>query len=292
MSMRKRLLAVAVLMAMGACAPEVAGTGIFNSAGPSTFTAVVDLETWCATQTPDRCIEGLVYLDWNPGRQACVFTATDASTRFWELCDAVDADGLEPVTTIPTAESEAERLAAEEGFAGEMALRLLVLDERAFELLTAVHPDGLVTAGFVFSDPLDLPEVETIAAGASAVLMGAWRTDYLCFPGLEDFPMSQASRFAYLDGVERAGQLREEMANSTTPVTGAHIPLNAFAVMEQEAVALREPGVLIEAVQATVPVVALESLRNAPRIEAVRLADFPIAWFDLADIPIPDCESN
>lgn len=82
------------------------------------------------------------------------------------------------------------------------------------------------------------------------------------------------------------------MENSTTPVTGDHIPLNAFAVMEQEAFALREAGVLLQAVQATVPVDALESLRNEPRIETARLADFPTELVDLADILTPDCEGS
>lgn len=290
----KKLIIVGVVMAvLGACALGGPRTGIgAGPTNPSTSTTLVDLETWCASQTPDRCVEGLVYLNWNPGLEACVFTAPDDSIRFWELCDTVEPDGLEPVTTIPTDESEAERLGAAQDFEREMARRLPLLDERASALLTAVHPGGVVTAGLVFGDPLDLRAVEEMTAGHGAILIAAWRTDYICLPGLEGFPMVQASRFAYLDGVERARQLREDMENSTTPVTGVHIPLNAFAVMEQEAVALREPGVLIEAVQATVPVDALESLRNEPRIETVRLADFPVEWFDLADTPIPDCESR
>jgi hypothetical protein len=291
--MKKLILVTVLMVVLGACAPDGPTTGIgAGPTNPSTSTTLVDLETWCAGQNPDRCVEGLVYLDWNPGREACVFTARDDSLRFWEQCDTVEPDGVEPVTTIPTDESEAERLAAEQDFEWEMARRLPVLDERASALLTAVHPGGVVTAGLVFGNPLDLQAVEEMTAGNGAILVAAWRTDYLCLPGLEGFPMSQASRFAFLDGVERARQLREEMANSTTPVTGAHIPLNAFAVMEQEAVALREPGVLLAAVQATVPVDALEPLRDDPRIEAVRLADFPIEWFDLADARIPDCEGR
>jgi len=291
--MKKLIIATVAMFVLGACAPDGSGTGFgANPTAPSTSTTLVDLETWCASQTPDRCVEGLVYLDWNPGRERCVFTAAEDSTRFWDLCDTAEPDGLEPVTTIPTEESEAERLAAEQDFEGEMARRLPVLDRRAIELLTAVHPGGIVTAGLVLGDPLDLPAVEKMTSVEGMVLIAVWRTDYVCLPGLESFPTSQASRFAYLDGVEQARQLREEMENSATPVTGAHIPLNAFAVMEQEAVALREPGVLLEAVQARVPISSLEMLRNDPRIENVRLADFPTEWFDLPDLPVPDCVSG
>jgi hypothetical protein len=287
-SMKKLILAAAVLMALGGCAPdgEVANTG--NRPDPSTSTAAVDLETWCASRTPDRCVEGLVYLDWNPGSEDCVFTVADDTQRFWELCDESVQEG-EPVTTIPTEQSEAERLSAEQDYRDEVSSRLPALDERATALLTAAHPDGTVTAGLLFVDPIALADVEQLAAGQGVVLVSAWRTDYLCFSGIDDWPVDTASRFAYLDGVDRARQLRQEMENSATPVTGAHIPLDGFAVMEQEAVALREPGVLIEAVQAGVPVGSLESLRNDPHVAKIRLADFPVEWLDLSDPPVPTC---
>ena len=255
---------------------------------PTLRATLVDLETWCATQTPDRCVEALVYLDGNPGRESCVFTVADDTQRFWELCDESVQEG-EPATTIPTEQSEAERLAAEQDYRDEVTRRLPALDERAISVLTAVHPDGTVTAGLLFVDPMALSDVEQLAAGQGAVLISAWRTDYLCFPGIEDWPSIPPAGSRYLDGVERARQLREEMENSTTPVTGAHIPLDAFAVMEQEAVALREPGVLIEAVRAGVPVGSLESLRNDPHVARLRLADFPVEWLDLSDPPVPTC---
>jgi hypothetical protein len=288
--MKKLLLALMVVVT--ACAPDGSGTGTAaNPTSSSTSTPLVDLETWCATQTPDRCVEGLVYLDWNPGRESCVFTVADDTQRFWELCDETVQEG-EPVTTIPTEQSEAEQLAAEQNYRDEVARRLPALDEQAIALLTATHPDGTVTGGLLFVDPMTLSDVEQLAAGQGAVLISAWRTDYLCFPGIEDWPVDTASRFAYLDGVERARQLREEMENSTTPVTGGQIPLDAFAVMEQEAVALREPGVLIEAVRVGLPVSSLESLRDDPHVARLRLADFPVAWLDLSDLPVPTCEGG
>ena len=288
--MKKLMLALTIVLA--ACAPDGSGTG--NTTGlpdPSTSPTLMDLETWCATQTPDRCVEGLVYLDWNPGRESCVFTAADDTQRFWELCDEVGQEG-EPVTTIPTPQSEAEWQAEEQKYRDEVVRRIPLLDERAIGLLTAAHPDGTVTAGLLFADPLGLTDAEQLSARHGAELISVWRTDYLCFPGLEDWPVDTASRFAYLDGVDRARQLREEMENSTTPVTGGHIPLDAFAVMEQEAVALREPGVSIEAVQAGVPVASLESVRDDPAVARLRLADFPVEWLDLSDPPVPTCDGG
>jgi hypothetical protein len=173
-----------------------------------------------------------------------------------------------------------------------LARRLPALDERAIALLTAAHPDGVVTAGLIFVEPLDLSAAEQLTGEHGAVLIAAWRTDYLCFPGIDDWPIDTASRFAYLDGVEQAQRLREEMENSSTPVTGAQMPLDAFAVMEQEAIALRQPAVLLEAVQAEVPVAALESLRSDPHVAGLRLAEFPTEWIDLPDLPVPNCESG
>ena len=230
-------------------------------------------------------------LDWNPGRESCVFTVADDTQRFWELCDVSAKEG-ESATTIPTEQSEAERLAAEQDSRDEVSKRLPALDEQAIALLTAVHPDGTVTAGLLFVDPMGLSEVEQLAAEQDVVPISAWRPDYLCFPGIDDWPIDTASRFAYVDGVDRARRLREEMENSATPVTGAHIPLDGFAVMEQEAVALREPGVLIEAVQAGVPVGSLESLQCDPHVARLRLVDFPVEWLDLSDPPVPTCEGG
>ena len=289
--MKKLIVALMVVLAAAACAPVGSDQPAETAVEPATSTTLVDLETWCATQTPDRCVEGLVYLDWNPGRERCVFTVADDSQRFWELCDETVQEG-EPGTTIPTEGSEAQQLATEQEYKDELARRLPALDERAIALLTAAHPDGVVTAGLIFVEPLDLSAAEQLTGEHGAVLIAAWRTDYLCFPGIDDWPIDTASRFAYLDGVERAQRLREEMENSSTPVTGAQMPLDAFAVMEQEAIALRQPAVLLEAVQAEVPVAALESLRSDPHVAGLRLAEFPTEWIDLPNLPVPNCESG
>ncbi|MDH3259441.1 MAG: hypothetical protein OEM81_11715 [Acidimicrobiia bacterium] len=290
--MKRLVLVLLIMVGLVACAPDDPGRAGSASANRAAATTPVDLEAWCATQTPDRCIEGMVYLDWNPGRDTCVFSSSDQFVRFWELCGDGGPDVV-PVTTTPTQESIDQQQAAEQNYEDEAARRLPVLDERAFDLLASTHSDGVVTAGLVLADPLNLTEAEQLMADIGAELISVWRTDYECFPGSDAaWPVATASRFAYPDGVERAEKSRQEMENSTTPVTGAHIPLNAFAVMEQAALALRDPGVLLEVVQAKVSVAALELLRNDPRIERVRLADFPTEWIDLSNLPIPTCENS
>ena len=290
-TMKRCALALLMLMGVSACASGGANP-VVDAARPSITapsTTLVDLEEWCATQTPDRCIEGMVYLDWNPGQEHCVFLSSDPETPFRELCDQPGSE-VQSVTTVPTEQSETQQRSAEQDYQDEVTGRLPGQDERASSLLTSIHGAGIVTVGLVFTKPVGLNEAEVLADEVGAALISAWRTDYVCFPGIDDWPVPTASRFAYLDGVERAERSREEMEKSTTPVTGAHIPLNAFAVMEQEARALREPGVLIEAVRAEIPVAALEDLRNDPRVARVRIADFPIEWLDLSDQSIPVCE--
>ena len=290
--MKKLFVALMLIVPVAGCALEGSGQPAGSSPDSTSRAATpVDIETWCARQTPDRCVEGLVYIDWNPGRERCVFTVADDSRRFWELCDESFLGGV-PGTTVPTAESEAERLAAERAYEDEVARRLPALDERAVRLLTAVHRGGVVTAGLLFTDPQSLDDVERLASESGATLVAAWRTDFVCLRGIDDWPTMTPSRFAYFDGEERAERLRQEMENSTTPVTGAHIPLTAFAVMEEEAAALRGPGVLLEAVQAEVPVAALGSLLGDPAIAQVRIADFPNDWVDLSNPPVPECENR
>ncbi|MDR9452287.1 MAG: hypothetical protein RI637_13860, partial [Acidimicrobiia bacterium] len=170
-----------------------------------------------------------------------MFLSSDPETPFRELCDQQGSE-VQSVTTVPTEGSETQRRLAEQEHRDEVTRRLLQQDESAFSLLTSIHRAGMVTVGLVFTKPVELNEAEGLADEVGAALISAWRTDYVCLPGIDDWPVLTPSRFAYFDGVERAERSREEMEKSTTPVTGAHIPLNAFAVMEQEARALREPG--------------------------------------------------
>jgi hypothetical protein len=60
--------------------------------------------------------------------------------------------------------------------------------------------------------------------------------------------------------------------------------------MEQAAQAIREPGVLVEAVEVLVPVETLAILDNDSEIRTVRIAATPEEAGDLTDPPVPGCE--
>lgn len=273
-----RSAGLCVLLLLAACAPEGSTLGVTDPTR-----APVTLESWCAAQTAGRCLEGFVFLDGDPARLDCVVGAPD-DQAIADLCAGGESDPLEPVTTIPAPDQE-------EGLdRAELEQRLWLQDRRAVDLLSQTHPDDAIDAGVILVEAVELGEAERLVARSGGTLIAAWRTDYVCLPGWEGMPFETASRFAYLDGVERADRLRREMENSTTPVTGAHIPLNAFAIMEQEAVALREPGVLLEALQVSIPAASLGRFDEDDRVARVRIVDFPVDGIDLGEIAVPNCD--
>ncbi len=282
--MRIPALFVLVTVAAAACGDATA----VSQPNPPPPASSIDIEGWCGSVSANRCVEGVVHLEWNPGHEGCVFAAEDESISLWDECEPTMSSST-PETTVPTEDTEAAREAAEVAHREAMTRRTPALDATLTELLARTHPDDVVTGGLVFDQPLTVAEIEQLAADTSTTLSVAWRADYVCLPGSPGVPFSQASRSARFDGVEEAARLRAEMDNSTTPVTGGHIARNIFDVMEQEAIALRAPGVLLEAVQAEIPVSVLAELGEDARIERVRLADFPTDWLDLSNAPVPEC---
>jgi hypothetical protein len=59
--------------------------------------------------------------------------------------------------------------------------------------------------------------------------------------------------------------------------------------MEQEAEALREPGVTLEALQVEAQVSSLPGLLDDVRVARVRIIGFPTEGIDLSEVPVPDC---
>lgn len=273
---------------LGAC---VSGEG---SIGPRELEPLT-LDAWCAAQPADRCVEALTFLHGTPEQEGCVVAVVDPERPFSELCappPPLLAD--EPVTTIPTPEQIAamERQQAAE----EAAHRLFVeeelprLDERIAATLARTHPTGEVTVGLVLSEPMTVPDMEALMAELGGEWVSAWRTDYVCLPGYDGLPMPEARRFAYRNGVERAATARQAAEESDEPLVAHHIPYNAWAHMEQAARAIREPGVLVEAVEGRLPIVALPNLDAQPDVRTVRIAFTPEQAGDLSDPPVPDCE--
>ncbi len=77
-----------------------------------------------------------------------------------------------------------------------------MLDARIVEILRRTHPTSEVTVGLVFANPLTLPDMEALVEGLGGAWVSAWRTDYVCSPVIAG--QTQASRFAFRDGVDRA----------------------------------------------------------------------------------------
>lgn len=278
------LLLIGVLVA--ACGSGVGTIGSQESEAPT-------LEAWCAGESADRCVEALTFLHGLPDQEACVLAVTDPTKPLSDLCQLSSAGPIGvPETTIPTpdqiAEMEREQAAFAERRRVFMEEELPLLDARIAETLRRTHPTGELKVGLVFAEPLTLPDMEALSEGLGGVWMSAWRTDYVCSPAIAG--QTQASRFAFRDGVERAAAARRAADQSEEPLTGRHIFEAAWAGMEHAARAIREPGVMVEAVEVLIPVKRLSSLYDEPEIRAVRIAATPEEAGDLTNQAVPDCE--
>jgi hypothetical protein len=249
-------------------------------------TQPLTLEAWCGGQLADRCAEALVFLHWLPEQEACVVAVTDPTTSLFELCQASSPEPIgAPVTTHPTPDQIAEEELERRVFLEE---ELPLLDARIAETLLRTHPTDELTVGLVFAEPLTLPDMEAFIEDLGGIWVSTWRTDYVCGP--ESVGPNQASRFAFRDGVERASAARQAADQSQVPVTGRFLLEAAWAGMEHAAQAIREPGVLVEAVEALLPVEQLPRLEGEPKVRTVRIAVTPEEAGDLTDPPVPACE--
>ena len=244
------------------------------------------LEDWCGGQLADRCVEALIFLHWLPEQEACVVTVTDPITPLFELCRASSPEPIgAPVTTDPTPDQIAEEERERRAFLEE---ELPLLDARIAEMLLRTHPSDELTVGLVFANPLSIPDMEAFTEELGGTWVSAWRTDYVCGPALTGQP--QPSRFAFRDGVERAAAARRAADESQEPLTGRFLLEAAWAGMEHADRAIREPGVLVEAVELLLPVESLAILDNDSEIRTVRIAATPEEAGDLTEPPVPDCE--
>ena len=265
------------------------GVGTIGSQGSETVT----LETWCAGESPDRCVEALTFLHGLPEQEACVLALTDRTRPISELCQLSTAEppGV-PETTIPTPDQVAdiarEQAAFQERRRVFLEEELPLLDARIAETLRRTHPTGEVTVGLVFAVPLTLPDMEALSERLGGVWVSAWRTDYVCIPAIAG--QTRASRFAFRDGAERAAAARQAADESEEPLTGRHIFEAAWAGMEHAARAIRDPGVMVEAVEVQIAIERLSILDGEPEIRTVRIAATPEEAGDLTNQPVPDCD--
>jgi hypothetical protein len=161
------------------------------------------------------------------------------------------------------------------------------LDAQILTVLSAADPPGPVTVGIVLANPIDVGGVEDFTQELGGSWVAAWRTDFVCLPGFAG--QLEPDRFAYRDGVERAAAARKAADESQTPITGRFILEAMWDRMEQAAIAIREPGVTIEALQAAIPVPALSDLENHRLVSQVRIAVTPDVAGDLTQPPPVEC---
>ena len=268
--MKSALLAAGMALTIGGCA----GSGD----PPAT------LEEWCALEAADRCVEAVVLLHDAPGQEACIVASRDDLPLF-DQCGVVPNPN--PVTTIPPAgvdpaEAELRRFIEEE---------LPFLDARIVSVLTAADPPTPVTVGVVFEDPIDLRALEDFAAELGGTWKSAWRTDFICISGFEGQP-GTLERFAFRDGVDRAAAARRAADTSETPMPGRFFVEAMWAAMEQAAIAIREPGVLVEAAQIAFPVSSLPALTDHQLVSRMRFAVTPDVAGDLSEPPPVECPAG
>lgn len=279
---------VATACSSGAVDSNVADTTVASSeAIPDDSTP---LDSWCASQTVDRCVEGYYLLYSHPGEEPCVFSSILDEPLFVQCPQPSDVSiSTVPSTTDPTPESieDDERRAAEVRSQFLVDAPSLVTELSA--LLAATHPNGSVSTSLVPVEPLTLAAADNLVAELDGDFDMAWRTDYVCLPG-EGVPPIDSTRIAYRDGVERAVRLRQEAEASELPVTGFFFLSDSWARMDQAARALQEPGVLIEALTASIPVSSLDAVHTRPDLRAALIGITDPDLLQLSDQPQPACE--
>lgn len=262
--MRSTVTASVVALAVAACAPSIEA--------PAT------LEDWCATQAADRCVEAVVLLHDAPGQEACVLNARP-DRPLWDQC-GVMPNPANIATTIPPPGVDPAQARLRTFIEEELPL----LDARIVDVLTAANPPTDVTVGMTLDHPLTVPEMEDFVADLGAIWVSAWRTDFICVPGFNGQP--GPDRFAYRDGESRAAAARTAADQSEAGVTGRFLLEAMWDGMEQAAIAIRKPGVMIEAVEVALPSEALMTLEDHPLINQVRIALNPEEAGDLSE-PAP-----
>jgi hypothetical protein len=188
-----------------------------------------------------------------------------------------------PVTTIPPpgidpAEAELRHF---------IEVELPLVDARIVSVLSAADPPTPVTVSIVLADPIDVAGMEDFTRELGGTWVAAWRTDFICTPAFAG--QLEPDRFAYRDGVDRAAAARRAADESQAPVTGRFILEAMWNRMEQAAIAIRKPGVMIEAMQAAIPVAALSALEDQPLVGKVRIALTPDVAGDLSQPPSVEC---
>lgn len=291
--LRLLIFLVVAGLAASACSSDAVESSVADGTVGSSEVILDDstpLEAWCASQTVDRCVEGYYLLYSYPGEETCVFSSILEEPLFVQCPQPSDLSRPTiPSTTDPTPESieDDERRAIE--VRSQFLADVQSLTAELSALLAATHPNGTVSTSLVPIEPLTLAAADNLVAELGGDFDMAWRTDYVCLPG-EGVPPIVSTRTAYRDGVERAVQQRREAVDSELPVTGFFFLSDSWARMDQAARSLQEPGVLVEALTASIPVSSLHAAHSRPDLRAAWIGITDPDLLQLSDEPEPACD--
>ncbi len=247
MNGRRRVLVLALAMASlsSAC-----------SATPETFVE------WCASVPAEDCLQMASEVAAGNLDPACVIRtdgADEASACFGQL---------PPQTTVPNGDVIGTRPPRDAAF----------VDQAVEETLLAAHPEATVDVGVIFVAPVSLAFAQGLADGFETEATAVWRADQVCVPAWGGFPGTEPSRFAWINGVERASAERRAAEEGRTVVTGHQIAESAWSRMEQEAAALR-PDTELVAMAIELVVGELDAFRQEPAVARTRIIP---SWVDAA----------
>jgi len=242
------------------------------SCGTPTVVGGDPLHEWCRSTTPEDCYQGAHAIAAGLDSSCLAFGPT-----YEDVVNGC-ADDQPPVTTIPgpTSSTEVDTSAI----------------ERTAELaLIGAHPDGRFVVAGLRVDPVSLAEAAALANSLGGELVAGWRTDAVCVTAGGGIGGLEPSRFARVDGVERAAAERAAADAATTPITGRHIVDAYWARMADEATALQAPGVMLAAIAVDVRIGDIPDIRADQGFTFVSLvlpASFEFS-IDLDPVALVDC---
>lgn len=241
-----------------------------RSAQPATF------GDWCASVPVGDCVQMATEVVAGNIDPACVI-ATDSAEEASRCFGTAP-----PQTTVPPAETTVPPPPDRAS-----------VDRAVEEIVVVAHPDAVVSVAVSLREPTTLEDAGVTADRFGSAVAAVWRVDQVCVPASGGFPGQEPTRFAWIDGVERARELRRAADEGRTVVTGRHIAEAAWDRMAAAASALTpDTGIVAFAVE--IPVAALPAVRTERTVTSARIVPYGVeAAFDDGTLPAArgvDCE--
>jgi hypothetical protein len=238
------------------------GSACVRSAEPATF------GDWCASVPVGDCVQMATEVAAGNIDPACVM-ATDSAE------EASRCFGAEPPqTTVPPAETTVPSPPDRASVARAVE-----------EIVVVAHPDAVVSVAVSLREPTTLEDAGVTADRFGSAVAAVWRVDQVCVPASGGFPGLEPTRFAWIDGVERARELRRAADEGRTVVTGRVIAEAAWDRMAAAASALTADTEIV-AFAVEIPVAALPAVRTERAVMSARIIPYGVeAAFDDGTLP-------